>query len=73
MKFEKHKFQYHKSSILIDDVEFDTILICNKVSCEKGYTIGCKEDGKVKPFYVKCFQQWAASQKVLTKLNVGLF
>ena len=51
-EIEKHKFQYHKNSILIDDVDIDQILICNMISFdEKGfkYFIGYKDKEKVKP------------------------
>ena len=49
IEIEKRKFHNQKLLTLMDDVDIDKIIVCNKVSCEKAYKyfIGYKDNEKV--------------------------
>ena len=74
-EIEKHKSCQHKSSILINDIDINKIVVSNKVSFGKNgfkFFNGYKDPKKL-DLYPYFFQKCVHIEETLMKLNIFLF
>ena len=71
-KIEEYKFHQNKDPILINDIEINEIVVCNKLLFGKQeYFIGYKDDSKLN-HCTYIFEKWV-HMKVLIKKNACIF